>query len=140
MKPRSLNRHRNCRPTRHTTRMLNGVRRPPPPNYLALACRALEEVIRIDKRLLPYMAEQKQLLEQWLFRQEVEAALQKVYGQATCQNPPEQSVTHWCATSSASVNRKRARQILKEEVALAKTHALVALLESKTGKQTVNKR
>ena len=112
-------------PTRPTTRMLNGARRPPPPNYLAMACRALEEVIRIDKRLLPYMVEQKQMLKRWLLDKEIEASLRKVYG------PPDP------AHVKPSLNMSpvpSAAQFLKEEQALAKTRALVDVLNSKIGK------
>ena len=77
---RSLNRSLTRSLSRHTTVMLGGARRPPPPNYIAIACRAVSELIRIDKRLRPYMEEQRRILEDYRLRQEFEAALRKVYG------------------------------------------------------------
>jgi hypothetical protein len=44
----NLNRSINRRCWRYATKMLNGARRP---NYLALACRALNKVLRIHGRL-----------------------------------------------------------------------------------------
>jgi hypothetical protein len=102
--------------------MLGGARRPPPPNYLAIACSALREVIRIDKRLLPYMAEQKQMLERWLLDKEIEASLRKVYG------PPDPAHVKPSVNMSPAPS---AAQFLKEEQALAKTRAVVDLLKGK---------
>jgi hypothetical protein len=73
-------RHRDRVLLRHTIRMLGGVHRPPPPNYLAIACRALEQVIKIDKRLRPYMQEQIRLEKERVFREPIKAALDRVYG------------------------------------------------------------
>jgi len=109
---------------RHTTRMLGGARRPPPPDYLALACRALNEVIRIDQRLLPFMAEQREMLERWILDQEIEASLRKVYG------PPDPSSPRPQHFALSPIDTP---QLLKDERALAKTQALVALLQAKLG-------
>jgi len=65
---------------RHTTRMLGGVRRPRPPDYLALYCRLLKRILKIDQSLRPFMQEQVQLFEKRPFEEEVQAALQRVYG------------------------------------------------------------
>jgi hypothetical protein len=67
--------------------MVGGARRPPPPNYLAIACRLFKQVIKIDKRLRPYMEEQRRLLEQMDWEREVEAMLRKVYGDANLPGP-----------------------------------------------------
>jgi len=77
---RNLNRHLNRSNLRHTTRMLGGVHRPPPPNYLGMACRALKQVIKLDKRLRPCIQEQIRLHQEQLVRVQVEAALDRVYG------------------------------------------------------------
>jgi hypothetical protein len=45
---RKLNRRLNRRCTRYATKMLNGARRP---NYLALACSAINQALRIRARL-----------------------------------------------------------------------------------------
>jgi len=79
---RPLNLSLNRSLSRHTTVMLDGARRQPRPNYIAIACRAISELIRIDKRLGPFMEEQRRILERELRRQEFEAALRKVYGEA----------------------------------------------------------
>jgi len=60
--------------------MLGGVSRPPPPNYLAIACRALEGVIRLDKRLRPFMQEQARLAQDYQWHREAKAAVARVYG------------------------------------------------------------
>jgi len=60
--------------------MLCGFRRPRPPDYLAMACRALKLVLKIDEDLRPFMQEQVRLLEQDVFNQQVQAALRHVYG------------------------------------------------------------
>ena len=88
---RHLNRHRHRGTLRHTTRMLGGAHRPRPPNYLALASSAIAEVIKLDKRLRPFMLEQRQRLEQWRLNQEIEAALRKVYGDAAVDEHLRQS-------------------------------------------------
>lgn len=79
MKLRSLNRNLSRTILRHTTRMLGGVRRPPPPEYLAIACRALEEVIKVDLRLRPFMQEQIRLQNERVFHEQIEAALDRVF-------------------------------------------------------------
>ena len=94
MRPRSLSR----RLQRYTTRMLDGARRPSPPDYLRLAGRALAEVLRIDQRLLPYMAEQKRMLENYLWMQQWEAALRRVYG------PPDPAVPNPSCFTPAPVD------------------------------------
>jgi len=122
---RNLCRSANRCPTRPATRMLGGARRPPPPNYLALACRALEEVIRIDKRLLPYMEEQKRMLENYLWAQKCEAAMHKVYG------PPDPSSPKPQLFAPAPINIP---QLLRDERSFAKTRTLVHILKSRIGK------
>jgi len=76
----NANRHRDRVLSRHTTRMLGGVHRTPPPNDLAIACRALTEVIKIDKRLRPYMQEQIRLEEERVRHEPIKAALDRIYG------------------------------------------------------------
>jgi hypothetical protein len=71
---------------RYATRMLGGVHRPPPPNYLAIACRLFNQAIKIRKRLWPYMEEQRQLLERLNFERDVTAMLREVYGNAEGSN------------------------------------------------------
>ena len=77
---RSLNRTLGRSLLRPTTRMLGSVRGPRPPNHLALACRALREAIRIGRRLRPFLAEQRRLLESHHINLEARAALDRVYG------------------------------------------------------------
>jgi hypothetical protein len=102
--------------------MLGGARRPPPPNYLALTCRALEELLRIDKRLLPFMAEQKRALKEYQESQVREEALRKVYG------PCESAIPNLRQSLPPAVD---IRQLLKDEEALARTRALAADLRAK---------
>ncbi len=79
-RPRHLARGLNRNLLRYSTRMLGGFRRPPPPNFLRIACRALAEVLRIDQRLGPYVQEQIRLEQQRRFEAVIEAALDRVYG------------------------------------------------------------
>src|SRR5262252_6193155 len=65
---------------RLTTRMLGGIPRPRPPDYLAIVCRLLNRVLKIDQDLRPFMQEQVQLYEKCRFQEEVQAALHRVYG------------------------------------------------------------
>jgi hypothetical protein len=117
---RNLNRNLS----RHTTRMLSGARRPSPPNYLSLLCRALEEVLGIDKRLLPFMAEQRDMLERWQRDQEVQAALNKVYGEDGVNASPRQPFTFTNLPMTES-------QLSKQELALAKSRAVLDRLRAK---------
>ena len=86
--PRSRTRNRNrplnrrvCRTLlRHNTRMLGGAPRPRPEDEIAVICRAVKEVMRIDKSLRPFMQEQKRFLEDWLHHVEPRRALDKIYG------------------------------------------------------------
>jgi len=73
---------------RHTTRMLGGAPRPRPPDYLAMACRALKAILKIDKSLRPFMQEQFQLYEQHRFGQQTQAALQSIYGPGSDDTQP----------------------------------------------------
>ena len=84
---RKLNRRPARSLTRYASRMLGGVRRPPQPNYLAMACRALRRVIQIDNHLRPFMREQARLVEERLFHQELELALRRVYGPGPAASP-----------------------------------------------------
>ena len=78
---------------RYSTRMLSGAQRPPPVNYLRLACRALSEHIRIAKRMAKQWPElfdnvandrrARELEHQRALDAEVQAALNKVYGPAS---------------------------------------------------------
>ena len=67
--------------SRHTSRMLGGLHRPRPPDYLAMACRALRQIAKIDKSLRPFMKDQVRMVEDWLRSQEIAAVLRKVYSQ-----------------------------------------------------------
>lgn len=109
--------------SRYTSRMLGGVHRPPQPNYIALACRAIAEVIRIDQRLRPFVAEQQHMLEQDARMQEREAALHKVYGPDLADAPRRPSVFEAAPLDPA--------EVLKQEQALAKSRLLIARLQAK---------
>ncbi len=84
-----MNVHLNRRLNHYTTRMLSG-RRPPPPNYLSIAVRALNAVIRSHKRLIKlapelfdYAAidrEHRRMEAQRQLDQELQPALDRVYG------------------------------------------------------------
>jgi len=114
------------RPRRHTTRMLNGARREPPTNWLGLASQALSEAIRIDNRLQPHMAEQKHMLEEYWRLQEREAALHKIYGPWTSR---DQKPRHFVSTPT------KPAELMKQELALLKTQARIAKLESKLSRR-----
>ena len=77
-------RRRNRRVNRYTTRMLNGARRPAPPNYLSIACRLFATYIRLRQRDMKKYARQDREFRLILAQQErlqmFEAAMQKVYG------------------------------------------------------------
>lgn len=78
--------------------MLGGTHRPRPVNQLDLACRLLNQVIRIDKRLRPFMQEQERLYKQWLWVQSWEPLFRKVYGEAAGESAealPEKLVNKW---------------------------------------------
>ena len=79
-----LNHNLNRRLNRYTTRMLNGARRPPPPNYLAIACRLFATYIRLRERSMKrdaeYTRECREVLAQHAWEQEWSAALKRVYG------------------------------------------------------------
>jgi len=69
--------------------MLCGFRRPRAPDYLAMYCRALELVLKIDEDLRPFMQEQVRLLEQDALNRQGQAALRHVYGPDwDAQKPP----------------------------------------------------
>jgi hypothetical protein len=80
----SLNRNLNRRLDRYATRMLNGARRPAPPNYLSIACRLLATYIRLRKRDIRKEAVRqckcRPLLEREAWEKQWSAALNKVYG------------------------------------------------------------
>jgi hypothetical protein len=105
--------------------MLGGTRRPARPDYIALACRALNEVLRIDKRLLPFMVEQREALERGLRHQESQAALLTVYGGTPMEPLPSQS----CLPPL----RKLDSMLFNQELALAKSRALLARLRKNLG-------
>src|ERR1035438_3606385 len=96
---------------RRTTRMLAAAHRPAPPDYLALACRALSEVMRIDKRLRPYMEEQKQMMERRLFEREIDDALRKIYGP---ESSPGQHVGQTSGLPVGGLPRSEERRVGKE--------------------------
>ena len=103
--------------------MLGGARRPPSTNWLSLACQALAEVIRIDERLRPYIAEQKRMLDQYLWMQECEAAIRKAYGPVPPDAPPRPRIFTGSPASPA--------EVLKQEKALAKSQLLIDRLNAK---------
>jgi hypothetical protein len=80
LKIRRLTRRHYRTTLRYTTRMLGGVHRPRPTDYLALYCRLVKRIIKIDESLVPFMQQQVQLLEKHRFEEEIQAALQRVYG------------------------------------------------------------
>jgi hypothetical protein len=108
--------------------MLCGAHRRPPPNYLSLACRALEEVIRIDNRLRPFLAQQREAVEQWLRDQEIEAAVRKVYGDAGADTPPSR-------LSRFAYVLPTEAELLKEAAALEKTRQVLNQLQAKLNKR-----
>jgi hypothetical protein len=103
--------------------MLGDARRPPRPNYLAIACSALNELIKIDKRLRPFMHEEREKLARRLRDQEVRAALRKVYGEdpvAAIPSPP-------CNLPTAT----DVKRFFKQRLALAKSRHLIDRLKSR---------
>ena len=48
---------------------------------LTMVCRALRQVAKIDKTLRPFMQDQARMVEDWLWSQEVDAIVRKVYSQ-----------------------------------------------------------
>jgi hypothetical protein len=93
VRARSLDRGLGKRLDHYTTRMMGGLRRPPPPNYLAEACRLFSAVVRSRKRLAKLMPEyfdpdtiarrQREFIQQerdreWL--ETVDRALERIYG------------------------------------------------------------
>ena len=86
---RGSNRTRNRGLNRFTTRMLGGLRRPPSPNSLAVACRCLKQVVRLHEK---WAREDSELwgpgwierdlrqLDRERTHREIEAALKRVYG------------------------------------------------------------
>jgi hypothetical protein len=60
--------------------MVTGIPRPRPPDYLAIACRCLKAVIKIDESLNPYIEEQIRLEQAQAREQEIDALLARVYG------------------------------------------------------------
>lgn len=123
---RTSRRKTTRRPYRHTTRMLNGARRPPPTNWLGLACEALEEVLRIDNLLRPFMAAEARLLEEQKKMKSVDTVLDKIYGPRTGEDPTPRTFV------PASADRA---QLKKAELALKKTKIRVAKLRSKLARR-----
>lgn len=82
--PKRLNHNLNRRLNRYTTRMLNGARRPPEPNYLSIACRLFATYIRLRERSMKrdaeYTRECRRILEQHEREQMFAAAVKRVYG------------------------------------------------------------
>jgi len=107
--------------TRCCTRRLPGAPRRRSPNYQALVCRALNEVIRLDNRLRPYMQERAREEEQNAWRREVEATLERIYG-------PAASSTATTAPQTPPMSVKEQMQLLRDEQALLKTKLLLANL------------
>lgn len=60
--------------------MQGGARRPRPADELTVVCDAIERLLKLDLRLRPYMQEQIQLQKQRLFDQQLDEALDRVYG------------------------------------------------------------
>ena len=100
---RCLNRSLNRPCTRYATRMLDGARRPPRPNELQIACRLLDQALRIHQRMARrdphlfgpharrYYLDTIQLAQD---QQEIGAALRKVYGPSP-PGEPEPVSTVW---------------------------------------------
>ena len=83
----ALNHHR----TRFATRMLGGARRPRKPNGLALACRLLDEALRIHERMAkrepnlfgPHATQYfLETVEREKFRREIATTIRRVYGES----------------------------------------------------------
>jgi hypothetical protein len=106
--------------------MLGGARRPRPTDWLGLVCRAMEEVLRIDQRLVPFLAEQERQQQERKRMQEVESALTKVYG------PPDPNAPSHEPVPSTPVDLVR---FYKDLEALEKTRALTALLKAKLARK-----
>lgn len=129
----ALSRSTNRRLPRPTTRMLGGARRPRPVNQIALICRAMAEVIRIDRHLKPWLEEQARLAAQRRWMETWEPALLKVYGprsdsQRSTINP-QPRVDSQPSTPNSQLSMQR--EVLKRECALAKTRALLAHMKAK---------
>ena len=116
---RKLSRNLDRRCDRHSTRMLGGARRPRPPNYLAIACRALNQYIRLAKRRAkndPHIFGPRahdyylDTLRMEQREREAEAALLKVYGPPAPGEPKHVS-TLW--TDRYPPEAKKSRLFLK---------------------------
>ena len=79
---RSRSRSQNRRLDRYANRMVTGIPRPRPPDYLAIACRCLKAVIKMDESLNPYIEDQIRLQQARIRDQEIDALLARVYGLA----------------------------------------------------------
>jgi hypothetical protein len=130
---RILNRSPARRLSRHTTRLLGGARRPRPPDYLALACRALQEVIKIDASLREYAAEHCNAVARLLLHEEAQSALRKVYGPDSVHEAPSPPMP-------TTFGPKDVSQVLRLEGAVARSHRVLQSLKSKLGQKTVKKR
>ena len=76
---RNRSRTRSRRLDRYANRMVTGIHRQRPPDYLAIACRCLKAVIKIDESLNPYIEEQVRLQQAHARDQEIDALLARVY-------------------------------------------------------------
>jgi hypothetical protein len=123
---RNLNRSPFRKTLRHTTRMLGGVRRPAPPNYLALACQALAEVIKIDERMRPHLDQQVENLKRWRRSVELQALLDKVYG-----DEGQPSSCRPLNETDYRSDREKAAERLKQETALAKSRSIIDKINAK---------
>ncbi len=120
---------------RYTSRMLGGARRPREPDYLALACRAFEEVIRIDQRLRPYMEEEQRLLNEYIEDEKRAVALRNVYGDTPAIEALRQRRAESRCLVGPKTFRKQMAQLRKDERALAKTRLLIDTLKAKLQKR-----
>jgi hypothetical protein len=85
---RSLNHRTSRQLSRYATRMLGGACRP---DWLAIGCRLIGLILKIDDDLRPYMQEQIRLQEQRQFDQRLQAAIQRVYGLPSSDPNPQLS-------------------------------------------------
>ena len=115
---------------RNANRPSSGASRRREPDYLALACRAVKEAIRLGNSLRPFLHEKAREFQHSLQRQEIEAALRRVYGPGEDLNTPPQPVYP---------TAKELRDLEKRERAVAKSRLLLVSLRKKMniGKETV---
>lgn len=119
---RPVTRRPGRRLDRYASRMLHGARRKRPLNYLAFACQAIDEAIRLSRRLQPFLADQARRAEQDRWMERWEPILRKVYG------PPDPAAPPPPPPFPPPIDIP---QLRKDERALIRTHSLISHLTDK---------